>query len=365
MKLQRQRLWLLCLLVAGTFSLHAQVTIGSEQEPNKGALLDLKMEDITTKGLALPRVELKDPKALTMGDNVIADGPTQSGASTVWKDHTGLVVFNIGGNALCGIPTGLYVWDGGEWTPLWQAQSGDVAALKELRDANPGNTLNWTGDDPSAWPGVTWGEDACGVQRVTRLSINSKNLTSSAGIGKLYALEILDCSVNFLTALDVSNNTELTQLLCERNQLPTLDVSNNTKLRTLSCANNSLTALDVSNNTELTALACSVNSLTTLDISNNTKLRALTCETNFLTALDISKNTELTNLRCFDNQLTALDISNNTKLGMFICKDNIMPQASLDAIRNAASANGLCSDYNSRYSLIPQNGYTVTKPSCP
>ena len=41
MKLQKH-LWLLCLLAAFTSTTQAQVTIGSENPPISGALLDLK-----------------------------------------------------------------------------------------------------------------------------------------------------------------------------------------------------------------------------------------------------------------------------------------------------------------------------------
>ena len=57
-----------------------------------------------------------------------------------------------------------------------------------------------------------------------------------------------NCSGNGanLTALNVSNNTQLTVLYCQRNQLTALDVSNNTQLTKLSCYRNNLSteALD-------------------------------------------------------------------------------------------------------------------------
>jgi len=112
----------------------------------------------------------------------------------------------------------------------------------------------------------------------------------------------LDCSNNQLTALDVSKNTELTNLYCDMNQLTTLDVSKNTKLTWLNCDDNQLTTLDVSKNTELAeALNCEINRLTSLDVSKNTKLKLLNCHTNQLTSLDISKNTELGYLSCHKN----------------------------------------------------------------
>jgi hypothetical protein len=57
--------------------------------------------------------------------------------------------------------------------------------------------------------------------------IGISNLT---GIEAFTALIYLDCVLNQLTSLDVSQNTALTYLLCYDNQLTSLDVSQNTAL---------------------------------------------------------------------------------------------------------------------------------------
>ena len=132
----------------------------------------------------------------------------------------------------------------------------------------------------------------------------------------------LDCSINQLTALDVSKNTKLTYLRCWINQLTALDVSKNTALRELECCSNQLTALDVSQNTALTSIDCYCNQLTTLDVSKNTVLTKLDCHNNQLSALDVSKNTALTSLGCAYNQLTTLDVSKNTALTSLNCCGN-------------------------------------------
>ncbi len=120
-----------------------------------------------------------------------------------------------------------------------------------------------------------------------------------------------NCSSNKtnLTALDVSNNTQLTILDCSRNNLSSLDVSQNTQLTNLYCFFNQLTALDVTKNTALTELSCSSNQLSSLDLSKNTELLILNCKDNKLTSLDISKNTKLKTLYCLGNNFStqALD----------------------------------------------------------
>ena len=59
---------------------------------------------------------------------------------------------------------------------------------------------------------------------------------------ELNSLNILNCSSNLITSLDVSQNTALTVLYCYNNQLTTLDVrnGNNTKVFYFFCGNNPL-----------------------------------------------------------------------------------------------------------------------------
>ena len=75
-----------------------------------------------------------------------------------------------------------------------------------------------------------------------------------------------------------------------------------------SCGSNgaNLTAIDVSHNTQLTELACFNNRLlSNLDVSRNTKLTYLNCSGNNLSSLDVSMNTKLTYLNCYGNAFTT------------------------------------------------------------
>ncbi len=127
-------------------------------------------------------------------------------------------------------------------------------------------------------------------------------------------MEILDCSYNQLTSLNLSNNTALAQLDCSNNDLTSLDISNNAALTELNCSSNDLTLLDISSNVVLAELRCNNNSLTSLDASNNVALEILYCMNNQLTSLDVSNNIALGYLDCSYNKLTSLDISNNNAL---------------------------------------------------
>ena len=170
------------------------------------------------------------------------------------------------------------------------------------------------------------------IAEVTKIDLWYKNVQSLQGIEFFTALEVLNCSNNQLTSLDVSKNTALKTLNCYDNQLTSLDVSKNTALTSLDCNNNKLTSLDVSKNTALTSLSCGGNQLTSLDVSKNTVLTSLTFSNNRLTSLDLSKNTALKELSCNSNQLTSLTVSGCMALTKLTCGSNKF--ASLDVSRN-------------------------------
>ena len=160
---------------------------------------------------------------------------------------------------------------------------------------------------------------------------NGANLTA-LDVSNNTQLTWLDCYRNKLTSLDVSNNTQLTWLNCGENNLSNLDVSNNTQLTMLYCSNNNLSSLDVSLNTLLTELHCYHNQLASLDVSNNTQLTELDCGGNNLSSLDVSQNTLLTELDCGKNNLISLDVSLNTLLTRLYCWGNNFTTAALDDI---------------------------------
>ncbi|WP_156032906.1 hypothetical protein [Prevotella sp. 10(H)] len=96
----------------------AQVTIGDESEPNRGALLDLKESDSnnmnnanSTQGILLPRVNLTTTNLVTIKDNT-------NNLIGEEKIHVGMVVYNLkdNGTDLC---EGPYVWNGQKWIRSW------------------------------------------------------------------------------------------------------------------------------------------------------------------------------------------------------------------------------------------------------
>lgn len=98
---------LLFLTFVGTAGVSAQVRIGGNEPPEKGAVLDLKSSPAApgyVGGLLLPRVELTDL------DNIPA---SWVGSGTVDDSKLkGLLVYNEDDTVN---PKGIYVWTGTEW----------------------------------------------------------------------------------------------------------------------------------------------------------------------------------------------------------------------------------------------------------
>lgn len=101
----------------------------------------------------------------------------------------------------------------------------------------------------------------------TVINVKDKLIETLEGIEFFPNLKELDCSINQLSRLDVSQNTALEKLDCSTNQLASLNLSKNAKLKYLYCNQNELTSLDVSKNTGLDLLNCNRNRLTSLDVS--------------------------------------------------------------------------------------------------
>ena len=192
--------------------------------------------------------------------------------------------------------------------------------------------------------------------RVEKLNCSGNQLTGLWLDPRGNSLKYLTCSVNELTALDLSKSSELTELSCSSNKLTSLDLSANTKLQKIVAQTNALTTLDtrnlpelthlylwgnhdlksidVSKNTKLEILSAAHGKLTSLDVSNNRKLVELYVYNNQLTALDVRSNYMLKKLGCYENQLTALDLSSNVSLEDLGVNDNPITELDLRAQSN-------------------------------
>ena len=230
--------------------------------------------------------------------------------------------------------------------------------LTMIPDANFEQALINLGYDNGAINGSVY---TSMIDTVTNLNIEQLSISDLTGIEDFVSIEYLDCSFNWLTILDVSNNIALTHLNCGWNSIGTLDLTNNPALTWLNCVNTGISYLDLSNNTALDTLdissalvgnGYSPNTLSSLDVSSHPNLSFLNCESNqltslilgnkpslvqllcgfrwqpvspsgnLLTSLDLSNTPALTDLKCDYNQLTTLDLTNNPALTDLKCWNN-------------------------------------------
>lgn len=202
-------------------------------------------------------------------------------------------------------------------------------ALIALYDATGGDQwtekTNWCSEkDLSLWYGLKFMDDD-----LIGLELRNNNLQGTLSLElmqKFPELQTLDVSGNEISAIDVSTNTQLTNLKCNSNSLNELNVSTNTQLTNLQCSSNSLDKLEVGSNTLLEELYCDDNCLEVLDVSANTRLKGLNCSRNGISNLTVEVNTLLETLSCGDNHLGELDVSANTQLSFLDCNGNSLDE---------------------------------------
>ena len=162
-----------------------------------------------------------------------------------------------------------------------------------------------------------------GIEFLTSLETlyGSSNYLTEVDLSQNTKLKIVSLANNNLTSLDLSNNPDVTHLGCYGNPLTSLDLTINTKLVSLSCGDTQLTSLDVSNHKALVDVYCANAQLSSLNVSGCTKLYYISCQQNQLTSLDISGATALEALECYQNPLTELDVSMSNTLRNLTCND--------------------------------------------
>lgn len=239
---------------------------------------------------------------------------------------------------------------------LYRKATGKSVTLTAGRILNLG-TLALTGFEPAITTGMTYNGASIGtphldgtstlnaselgnVGNTNELRVQSKSLTSLAGVGHYTRITTLRCEYNQLTTLNASGLAELQNLICNNNQLTTLNVSGLTKLKTLQCDNNKLTTLNAGGLTELGDLKCNDNQLTALSLSGSTKLWRLQCYNNKLATLDLSGLTALSTLDCYMNNLTALNLNGLTELTNLNCFANDLSE--LDITQQAKLTEWYC-----------------------
>ena len=195
-------------------------------------------------------------------------------------------------------------------------------------------------------------ELTCGYNKISKLILppNAEKMTW------------LSCGDNKLTVkLDCSNWVNLTNLNCHTNNFTALDLTGCSELIGLSCGNNNLTSLNVQDCSNLTTLQCDGNKLSSLDISMCPYLLTLSCGNNNLETLDLSNCHNLDRLFCQDNKLSSLDISMCLKLSLLYCQNNML---TLLTLGNASTLRDLDCSQNQLSSLIATSCTSLTQLTC-
>jgi hypothetical protein len=152
------------------------------------------------------------------------------------------------------------------------------------------------------------------INTITELDVWDEGISDLTGIEDFTALEILDCSDNFLTSIDVSNNFNLWELDCGVNQITSIIANPN--IESLLCYENHLTSLDVSNYLLLDQLWCDYNAIVSLDLSNNINLIEVYCgDNNALTSLDVKNGN--------NNEIIEFDATNTPNLTCIQVDDEV------------------------------------------
>ncbi|GAB6118866.1 beta strand repeat-containing protein [Dysgonomonas termitidis] len=213
-------IWL--LVAAGS---NAQVTIGSNAEPVKGAILDLKSQaaDVnnvtsTTGGLVLPRVQLEAENSVAL----FFGGTDQS--DDVKTLLTGLTVYNL--TSTGGFSAGPYNWDGTQWVTF--AGAGGTAYVGSSPVTVTGNNIGLITGTANGqvlkWNGTAWvlatdtnttytGTAPIAVSAANAISLNDAGVTTvKLADGAVNSAKIADAAV---ATVDLANNAVTTAKLAD------------------------------------------------------------------------------------------------------------------------------------------------------
>lgn len=145
------------------------------------------------------------------------------------------------------------------------------------------------------------------AEDVTELDLWARDITDMTGIALFPNLEVLQCSSNHLSTLDLTGNPKLRELRCEGCSLTELLVSatDNPELEIIEANENLLTSLNVAGMTALAELNVERNQLETLPLNGCSSLWRLNCSDNRLKVLDLS-DSNVTDLSPWWNPLSVI-----------------------------------------------------------
>ncbi|WP_304986253.1 InlB B-repeat-containing protein [Flavobacterium rivulicola] len=201
---------------------------------------------------------------------------------------------------------------------------------------------------------------------VTSLNVQSYGITNMTGISSFTNLQILDCSGNSLTSLNLTGLSSLQSLSCSNNAITNLDVSSCTALTNLSFTGNPIAVFNASDCTLLSTINgysgfsnahnIYIATLTNLNLTNCSALQRLYLGGNnllnsvqitgciglieitlvsnaILTSFTVSNLPNLTNFEAaYNPQLASLTFTNDTALNYLLCYENALTSLNLSGL---------------------------------
>ena len=194
---------------------------------------------------------------------------------------------------------------------------------------------------------VDWGNGTPVTVEVTQTDMDgAATAVSGTPAGEVIVrgkdIIVFDCNTASVTALDVTNATNLKKLSFNDNSLTNVDLSQNVALYSLHAEGNLGFELDVTKNTALGLLYCNNNGMETIDITNNLALTTLNFNNNKISTLDFSKHTALKSIYALNNQFESVDLSKNTALTYISFNTNKLTKldvTGLDALKSIFATN--------------------------
>ena len=181
------------------------------------------------------------------------------------------------------------------------------------------------------------------IQNTTEMDLRDLGIKSLEGIRYFRCADVIDCSGNQLTEIDISNLPMLKTLDCSYNAIRSIRVAEKSDLETLACGGNALTALNLPNMPKLLSLGCSDNPLIKINLTNMPQVQSLYCGDNPLQSFIVPEGSALEYLDISYDRIdlngVTLDLNNAQNLkevrigGCFPGPDNGSGIAALDVSR--------------------------------
>ena len=146
------------------------------------------------------------------------------------------------------------------------------------------------------------------------IEIQSNELSAITGLSKSTNLKKVNLSFNNFEEFTIKNES-IETLLISHNLLKSIDTKDAVNLKNVFIILNQITTVDFSSNRLLETLVVSGNKLQNINLEENTNLTHLYSSSNLLTSLDVSNNQELIDLRIDRNpDLTCIKILNGQEI---------------------------------------------------